>query len=188
MSEASALRGQRQSSVLFVRFDFSGGLVRVWSGVNNRRGGPGDPSGIYRTGVLLNYPRLSQLSNAKADRIEILLSGLDTSIKALLDDRKAEVRGALVTISRVAMRGSVPDPDVAYPLRAVRYLCDTPVLRFAGDRTAVGIVATSPFSQRKRPVNGRITDADTQREHPGDKCCDRIAMLNEGVTRVFRGT
>lgn len=188
MSEAAALRDQRVDPVMFVKLDLADGPIRLWSGVNNRKGGPwsGESAAVYRGRVLRNLPRLKQLVDARADRIDLALSARHPSIKALLSDRADEIPYAPVDIAIAAFANMAPHPDVGFPLFSAPYTAETVGFRFEGETPVVVIGCGNAMVIRKRTASAYWTDAAQQAAFAGDLGLDRLVLYDEGVTLQFK--
>lgn len=166
-------------------------VVRIWSGAGDfaLASDSVEPGGATYAGlgVLVSLPKLQQLVNGVAEKVDFALSGVDADVLNLAVGDAAGIQGAVVNLG-VVFLGSDEQPvsptawlwsGEAQSLKINRRTSAGQVSRI------VSLNVASAFSRRRRPALSYFTDADQQALHSGDTFCQRVVTYVMSVVKVW---
>ncbi len=178
------LTGQTVRAELLVAFHFLSGTTRVWNGFGrlptlDPDGGPGSVEWLGLLG-LGGITGLKQPLNGTAPETTLTLSGVDPTFAA-----KAKAEANEYFLRPVKIHLVFFDEDwqpISRPRLFLWARMHTLVPKRepndgGGSVRSVTITAESPFSGRRRPRHGFLTDNDQQLRYPGDRGAERVAGI-----------
>ncbi|NBC37368.1 hypothetical protein GTZ99_12485 [Novosphingobium sp. FSY-8] len=135
-------------------------------------------------GQLVEIPDLQQIINGTAQRLDVSLSGVNEETIVFATEEALQIPGALVWIGRVQF-------DDAWQVSAVEWeWCGEGVKLTVdsdgsnGDRVrSIKLTVAAGETSRRRAPNAYFTDADQQRDYPGDTFFSHVAQISRGVVR-----
>lgn len=161
-------------------------VARAWSGVGDfhldedavetATGGA-----IYKgTGLISNMPVFEALLNGQMSRLDVTVSGVPQTILNMVDAAIADVEGKAMDWG-LSFLDSDQQP-VAAPLWLLSSVLDEVSTQRTATSRSVGLSAAYGAVDRRRPMLAYLTQADQQRRHAGDLCCDRMPIYDAGTT------
>jgi hypothetical protein len=122
------------------------------------------------TGNILNISPITETSDTRATGVEIVLSGLDTSI--LSAGLTEDTQGMVVEIYfGVMTTTSNADAIVDTPYQIFSGFIDSMVLEESGELSTLTFTVENKLVTLERPIDRRYTDQDQQNLFTGDKGC-----------------
>lgn len=144
-----------------------------------------DPVVVPGAGELVSLPELEQLINGVAQRVEVVLSGVDERTVAIAAEEASQVPGAAVHIGRVTF------DDDWQVVGAVEW-------EWQGEARALTISSEDTGNGRQRTLTLRVaagdttrsraplaffTDADQRRAFADDDFFSNVGAINSGTSR-----
>lgn len=183
------LRQGNISADYLVYMDFEGTPKNWWTGWGDLRAMGGTWQGI---GDLISVSGLPMSYKPSADTVNFKISSASKEMQLLAKQSASKVYGREVA---VYMQFFEVFPDAGQPWQPLGpafsvYAGWMDQLSYKASRDDKGILtrrlelsAEGVFVRRNAPANGRWTDADQKRRHPGDRGCERMAAyLNYAPT------
>lgn len=166
-------------------------VLRLWLGVGDIEPGLNalEGSGVTYNGAgkLRDVPSLQQLINGQASRVTFTLSGVSDDILALAESAD-EVKLKSCSIGFAIMdRNWQLIGEVHWLWRGI---ADFLAMDLTGSadgtitKTAALQVGSQMTGRRRRGLS-YFTDQDQQTRSPGDRCCERVTLYSQGVTKVW---
>lgn len=155
-----------------VEMDFSGGAVRVWTGMGSISWngytwlGVGDLGGISP---------ISETSEVRANGISLTLSGVDSArvTDVLSEDYRG--RSCKVWLALLDSAGTVlADPDLRFS-----GVMDQASIEDNGETCTITMAAESRLVDLQRSRERRLTDEDQQNLFPGDRGLEFVAAMQD---------
>lgn len=160
-------------------------VIRLWLGIGDIRPGITIYDAVNRPysglGQLIDVPALTQLINGVADRVTFHVSGVSAEVSAM-----ASTEANLVKNKAVAVGMCLFGQDwrqLGLPIWLWRGTAD--FVTRQQQSTDDGIIRVvelsvgSLFTSRRRRGLSYLTDHDQQTRHPGDKFCERTALMSQ---------
>ena len=130
------------------------------------------------TGNILNISPITETADTRATGVEIVLSGLDTSI--LSAGLTEDTQGMIVEIYfGVMTTTSNADAIVDTPYQIFSGFIDSMVLEESGDSSTLTFTVENKLVTLERPKDRRYTDQDQQNLFIGDKGCEFVTSLQD---------
>lgn len=160
--------------VLLYAGEFTGGTLRLWTGVGTLSWDGFDWIGA---GNLLAISDIDETAEIRANGTTLTLSGLNSSIiSAALGQSRQGLPGK-VWIGALAADGSlIADPYMVFEGRL-----DVPEIDRGAETVTVSISYESRLIDLERPRERRITHEDQQIDYPGDRGREYVASLQSLV-------
>ena len=130
------------------------------------------------TGNILNISPITETADTRATGVEIVLSGLDTSILSagLTEDTQGMIVeiyfGVMTTTSNAAA-------IVDTPYQIFSGFIDSMVLEESGESSTLTFTVENKLVTLERPIDRRYTDQDQQNLFIGDKGCEFVTSLQD---------
>lgn len=135
-------------------------------------------------GQLVEIPELQQLINGTAQRLEISLSGVNEETIVFATEEALQIPGAPVWIGRVTFDDAwqIESVDWEWSGEGVKLAVDSD--GSGGKRTrSIKLTVAAGETSRRRAPNAYFTDADQQRDYPGDTFFSHVGQISRGVVR-----
>lgn len=130
------------------------------------------------TGNILNISPITETSDTRATGVEVVLSGLDTSI--LSAGLTEDTQGMVVEIYfGVMTTTSNADAIVDTPYQIFSGFIDSMVLEESGDSSTLTFTVENKLVTLERPIDRRYTEQDQQNLFAGDKGCEFVTSLQD---------
>ncbi len=130
------------------------------------------------TGNILNISPITETADTRATGVEIVLSGLDTSI--LSAGLTEDTQGMIVEIYfGVMTTTSNADAIVDTPYQIFSGFIDSMVLEESGESSTLTFTVENKLVTLERPIDRRYTDQDQQNLFIGDKGCEFVTSLQD---------
>ena len=130
------------------------------------------------TGNILNISPITETADTRATGVEIVLSGLDTSI--LSAGLTEDTQGMIVEIYfGVMTTTSNADAIVDTPYQIFSGFIDSLVLEESGESSTLTFTVENKLVTLERPIDRRYTDQDQQNLFIGDKGCEFVTSLQD---------
>ena len=130
------------------------------------------------TGNILNISPITETADTRATGVEIVLSGLDTSI--LSAGLTEDTQGMIVEIYfGVMTTTSNADAIDDTPYQIFSGFIDSMVLEESGDSSTLTFTVENKLVTLERPIDRRYTDQDQQNLFIGDKGCEFVTSLQD---------
>lgn len=169
---AAELAAATLRPVLFYEGEFSGGTLRLWTGVATISWNSQSWTGA---GNLLGVSEIAETSGIQANGVTVSLSGMNTAvIAAALDQAQQGLTGRVWLGVMDAAGAVIADPFLAFEGRL-----DVPEISDNGDSCTVAISYESRLIDLERPRERRITHEDQQIDYPGDLGRQYVAELQD---------
>jgi hypothetical protein len=156
----------------FAEFDFSGGMVRVWSGV-------GDITTLSRTfsgiGTLGTFDTVREVDDVSPQGMNFRLSGIPSSLVASALGENYRGRPCTLWVGFANAAGALLDT----PLELYAGFMDRIEIEDAGETSSLAIVTENHLAELRRPRRARWSHEEQQRLYPGDLALQYIAKLWE---------
>ena len=173
------LRSGAISADYLVHMDFVDMPKRWWTGWGDLESGGHVWQGI---GDMISISDLPASYGPSADQITLTLQGATQEMLALAKAASSRVYGRDITVYQqffsVTPVDSTAQPwsplGPAFALYSGRM--DQMTYKASEVTRAIELTAEGLFTNRNAPPNGRWTDADQKRRHPGDRGCDRMHL------------
>lgn len=160
--------------VAFYEGQFSGGPLRLWSGLGTKSW---DGKTWTGAGNLLSFELPAETADVRAEGGKVSLSGVPTAlISVALAEAQLGLEGNL-WIGFLDATGTV----IADPYRAFVGRLDQPVIDDAGETCTITIAYEHRLADLQRPRVRRWTDQDQRNLFPGDKGFHYVATLQDQV-------
>lgn len=160
------------SPILLAEMDFSGGFVRVWSGL-------GDLSwnGYTWTGVgdLAGVSQIAESTDFKANGVQLQLSGIPSAMISVALGEKYQGRPCNIYFGAMDDSGAV----VADPFLLFGGSMDTMTISESGETSTIAVSVESRAIDLKRSRERRYTHEDQQIDYPGDLGFEYVAGLQD---------
>jgi hypothetical protein len=157
---------------LFAEFDFSGGAVRVWTGVGNIITLSRTFTGV---GHLAGISPLHERDDVAADGLSFSLSGVPSAlVSASLNE---QYRGRSCTLWLGMMNASEVLVDT--PLELYAGIMSVMAIDDSGDTSTISVETESHLVLLRRPRVSRWTHEEQLRLYPGDLALQYLAKLWE---------
>lgn len=156
--------------------EFSGGIVRMWSGVGTL---PWNGFEWLGAGELLSISEIRQSANVQADGLKLTLSGMPSSLVSLVTGQARHGKIGTVYLGLLKANGTV---DANNPPQIVfRGRLDVPEVSWDGETATVSINYESRLVDLQRARERRYTHEDQQIDFPGDRGFEFVPALQEQV-------
>lgn len=163
----------------------------LWTGFARLQTPPDavDPSGAVWSGAgeIVTIPSLQVLINGRAERIELVLSGVAASTLRLGRADVASIRMAECRIGRVQFdRDWQIVGPVAYEWFGIADAVRVKSIEGGEARSrSITIMVGSSDTFRANPLYAHWTDAAQRALSPDDAFCDQVASIGNSITRRF---
>jgi hypothetical protein len=158
------------------RLQFKSDYLNLWTGLYPLTWG-----GITWTpsGTLLSVSGISEDSEVAAKNVTLTLSGVPNDILgyALTDIQRGLSAQIYFGLFDTDGKTIIPNPVLAYSGRV-----DQPKITDGGDTCTISVNVENPLVDMNRPVDRRYTDADQQRDFPGDLGCSFVNSIQNFVS------
>jgi hypothetical protein len=135
-------------------------------------------------GALIDIPDLEQLLNGSAQRMDIVVSGVDDETLAYAQEEASQVPGAAVWIGRIPFDENWQQGAVEWEWSGeARGVSITGQNSEPGRERTLTLKVASGDTTRSRSPFAFFTDADQRRDYPDDAFFDRVANINSGTSR-----
>lgn len=160
------------SPVFLVEAEFSSGPVRVWTGGGELSWDAKTWTGL---GHLISIRPLADTQNVEANGMTITLSGVPSSLIAIVYGEFAQGRPCTVWLGMLDDSGAV----IADPVRLNRGRLDAIADEDDATTATISVTVENGLRDLKKPNTRRYTNEDQQRLFPGDKSLEFVAGLQE---------
>lgn len=167
-------------------------VIRLWLAVGKIETTQPDAldaaGAVYKgMGELRNIPEFNQLINGQAERVEFTLSGVSGDVLAAAAADINSVKDKEVSIGFALMDG---DWQLIGPVKWVRtFYSDVPSINQGATEDAIvrplALSCGSLMTARRRPRLGLYSDAEQQREHPGDRIFERVPKYTSEIRKPW---
>ncbi len=158
--------------VLFYEGEFSGGTLRLWTGVGTISWNSQSWTGA---GSLLGIGEIQETTEIRASGTTLSLNGLSTSFISLaLAQCRKGLPGRVWLGGLDASNAVIADPYMAFEGRL-----DVPEITDEGETCNVSVSYESRLILLERPKERRVTHEDQQIDYPGDLFREYIAGLQD---------
>lgn len=160
-------------------------IIRLWLGIGDVEAGINaydTEAAVYSgLGELTDVPALQQLINGVADRVTFHVSGVSAKTSAMASTEASVVKNKAVAVGMCLFGGSWQQLGVPIWLWAGKADFVTRQQLSDGKQTTrvIELSVGSLFTGRRRRGLSYLTDRDQQSRHPGDKFCERTALLSQ---------
>lgn len=166
--------------VLFYQGSFSGGTVRLWTGL-------GSVSWNGQTwlgaGSLLGMSSIQETTEVRAAGLTISLSGMPGSLISLALSQARQGAAGLVYLGFLDSSGAIiADPTLAFSGRL-----DVPEIVDSGDTCTITISYESRLIDLERARERRYTQEDQRLDYPDDDGFNQVPGLQDAVILWGRG-
>ncbi len=194
--EINALASDTQRIGIFFRLA-TDPVVRLWLGVGDIEPGANAYDATNETysglGQLMDVPALQQLVNGVADRVTFHVSGVTAEASAMAAGEANLVKNKAVAVG-ICLFGA-DWRQLGIPIWIWRGTADfvTRQQQSSGSGSqgdpvmitrVVELSVGSLFTSRRRRGLSYLTDHDQQARHPGDRFCERTALM-AGTNKVW---
>jgi hypothetical protein len=171
----AALTAPDKRPALLFEGTFTSGTVHLWTGLYTLAWNSQSWTGL---GNLIGISSVDESSDIKGQSCTVSLSGVDTSLRARIQDELRSGAPCIVRLLLFDTGGNViADPKVAF-----RGRLDTGSIDETNpERPVLSVVFEHELSRLETPNEWRYTDAHQQSLHPGDTGLSRIAELQDKV-------
>jgi hypothetical protein len=160
--------------VLFYEGEFTGGTLRLWSGVGTISWNSQSWTGA---GTLLGIGPIQETTEIRASGTTLSLNGVSSSIISVA---LAQCRQGLP--GRVWLGGlDSSNAVIADPYMAFEGRLDVPEISDDGETCSVSVSYESRLIMLERPRERRVTHEDQQIDYPGDRFREYITGLQDKV-------
>lgn len=136
-------------------------------------------------GKVGSVPALRQLIGGRAERLEIVLDGVNPEVLSLADDQPEEVRDAPVNLGLILFDADWQQVGpIAWLWDGV---ADMPAVDREGQARSVTLSIGSALTDRAQPRFGYWTPTEQMRRSPSDRFCERTPLYDIGSTIKFPG-
>lgn len=170
----TALRQPTVRPALLIEMQFSGGPVRLWTGLGDLTWNGNVFTGA---GDLLAVSPIEETAEVASKGITLTLSGLPTSLVATLDGEAWQNRPARVWLALFDEDGVTMIDD---PVPIMRGRMDQ-ITHTEGETATVALTIESRLADLERPRIRRYTAADHEAEYPGDLAFAFVEDIANGV-------
>lgn len=190
--ELAALEAEVQNIGVFFRLD-TDPAVRLWGGAFNIEPGVSvlDEAGAVYLGFgeLRDIPRVKQLLNGAAERVEFTMSGVDGAVLAMAASDAGVVKGKRVSLGVMWFSESFA------PLGPIHWVADYVADFLAIEQQQASALAPvtrlvklscgSRFTGRRRPALSYFSDQDQEARHPGDRIFALVGNYAHGFSKQW---
>jgi hypothetical protein len=163
----SALQGASVEPFYAVEAQFTGGIVRLWTGYGDRT----IESNTYTgAGSLLGISGLDEVADLSAKSITVTLSGIDQTVLSLALAEPYQRRKLRVLFGVVGNSASV---------ELFSGQMNTMTIEDSGETSTVTILVDSKLVELERASNRRYTSESQKSRHAGDTFFDYVAKLQD---------
>lgn len=160
--------------VLFYEGVFTGGTLRLWSGVGTISW---NSQSWVGAGNLLGISDITETADLRAEGITLSLSGLSsTTIAIALAQARLGLAGSVWFGVMTAAGAVIADPYLAFKGKL-----DVPTIEDNGDTCVISVSYEHQLVDLERPRIRRFTHEDQQIDHPGDLGFEYMSGLQEQV-------
>jgi hypothetical protein len=156
----------------FAEFDFSGGFVRVWSGIGNITTLSKTFAGI---GTLGGFDSVTEADDVSARGLTFSLSGVPSSLVASALGENYRGRACAMWVGFCDAAGALVDT----PLEVYSGFMERIVIEDSGETSVLAIETENHLSELRRPRISRFSNEEQQRLFPGDVGLEFVAKLWE---------
>lgn len=165
--------------------------ARIWLGAGDCEAGidatDGDGATYSGLGQILDVPRFNQLVNGAAERVELSLSGVSSTVLTLASNGADEVRQAPLYLGIGLFDANWQ--LVAAPVWIRRFVVDFLSVEIQPDESGVlrtvKLSVRSFLTGRRRPALVYFSDHDQQTLSPGDHFCERTSLYTNTTQKVW---
>jgi len=170
----TALQRPTVLPAVLIALRFSGGWVRLWTGLGDLTWN-GDV--FTGAGDLLGLSTIEETAEVRSVGVTLTLSSLPASAIALLDGEAWQNREARIWLALFDADGTTMVED---PVPLLRGRMDQ-MTHSEGTTATVALSIESRLADLERARVRRYTDADQQDEHPGDRAFEFVEDMANGV-------
>lgn len=172
------LRSGHISADYLVFMDFATGPRRWWTGWGDLRANGEAWQGIGNVIGISDIPMSYQPS---ADQVTFTISAADADMLVLSRNSQEQVKGRDVVIYHQFFDVTNGWAPLGPAFAVYSGLMDQVRLKKGTDdegrvSRSIELTCEGIFSNRNAPPNGRWTDSDQKRRHPGDRGCERMHL------------
>lgn len=171
-SYKSAAAAGNLAPALLGYFDFSGGAVRVWTGIGDLSWGGNTYTGL---GDLVSVEPVQETNEVRANGLSFRLNGIPSAMVTRVIAEGYRGRACKLWLALFDSSAAV----IADPLLLFSGLMDQCLLEDSGDKASITVVAESRLVDLQRPRERRYTDEDQQNLFAGDLGLEFIAGLQD---------
>lgn len=157
---------------LLGHFDFSGGIVRVWSGVGDLSWSGDTYTGL---GDLVAVSPVQETNETRANSLSFTLNGIPSALVTRILAEGYRGRAAKLWLALFNTSGAI----IADPLLLFSGRMDQCKLADSGETATCTITAESRLVDLQRPRVRRRTDEDQKSLFPGDRGFEYVAGLQD---------
>ena len=168
----SAAAAGNVAPALLAYFDFSGGAVRIWSGLGDLSWGGNTYTG---GGDLVNVEPVQETNEVRANGLSFRLNGMPSAMVTRILAENYRGRSCKLWLGLFDAAGAI----IADPLLLFSGRMDQCLLEDSGDTASITLVAESRLVDLQRPRERRRTTVDQQGLFSGDLGFDYVAGLQD---------
>jgi hypothetical protein len=157
---------------LLGHFDFSGGIVRVWTGMGDLSWGGNTYTGL---GDLVGISRVQETNEVRANGLEFFLNGIPSALVTRILSEGYRSRAAKLWLVLFDATPAI----IANPLLLFSGRMDQCRLQDSGETSTCTISAESRLVDLQRPRERRRTDEDQKSLFSGDRGLEYVAGLQD---------
>jgi len=163
-----------QRPVMFYEGEFSGGTLRLWTGVGTISWNSQTWTGA---GNLLSVGEIQETTEIRASGTTVSLNGLNSSLIAVALAQCRQGLSGRVWLGGLDASGAV----IADPFMAFEGRLDVPEISDEGETCNVSVSYEGRLILLERPKERRVTHEDQQIDYPGDLFREYIAGMQDKV-------
>lgn len=176
----SAIAAGTVRPVLFYQGAFSGGTVRLWTGLGTVSW---NGQSWVGAGSLLGMSSIQETTEVRATGLSVSLSGVSTSLISLALTQARQGAAGSVWLGFLDAAGAViADPTLAFQGRL-----DVPEIIDSGDTCSITISYESRLIDLERARERRYTSEDQRIDYPNDRGFDFVPGLQDATNVWGRG-
>lgn len=157
---------------LLGHFDFSGGIVRVWTGIGDLSWGGNTYTGL---GDLVGVSPITETNETRANGMRFSLNGIPSTLITRILAEGYRGRAAKLWLALFNSSGAIiADPMLVFSGRMDQCLLDD-----TGETATCTITAESRLVDLQRPRERRRTDEDQKSLFSGDRGLEYVAGLQD---------
>jgi hypothetical protein len=153
-------------------FDFTGGIVRLWSGVGDLSWGGNTFTGA---GNLVQVEPVQETSEVRANGLSFRLNGIPSAMVARILTEGYRGRACKMWLALFDASGSL----IADPVQLFSGRMDQCFYEETGETVSLTVAAESRLVDLQRPRERRRTDEDQKNLFPGDRGFEYVAGLQD---------
>jgi len=173
-AQLSMIQAAAKRPVLFFEGEFTGGTLRLWSGVGTISWNGQSWTGA---GSLLGFGQIQETTEIRASGTTISLNGISSSLISIaLAQCRQGLSGRVWLGGLDASNAVIADPYMAFEGRL-----DVPEISDEGETCTISISYESRLIALERPRDRRVTHEDQQIDYPGDLFREYMVSLQDKV-------